>query len=98
MSINSHRILKVIYAEKGLSFRSGSPLGNAIENHAETNDFRNMDGNGVVELPLRALQEILEDQRAYLLEVSEIKALKEEIDALRSMGTDESTYIQYDMF
>lgn len=96
MSINAHRVEKVVYAEDGMTFRAGSALASAIEEHPETNDFRNMEGSGVLELPLRALKEILEEKEN--LEEHEIEVLTKEIAKLEKEGKDNEDYILYDMF
>ena len=96
MSINAHRIKKVVYADNGLTFKSGNKLACLIENHPETNDFRNMEGGGILELPLSALKEILNENKD--LEPQEIEALTKEIAELEKEGREDGEYIQYDMF
>lgn len=98
MSINAHRIKEVVYEDNAMSFRSGSALASAIENHSDTNDFRNMDSGGILETTLRALKEILAEAKKKKLEAHEILALKAEIAMLEAEGKDDDDYIQYDMF
>lgn len=98
MSINAHRIKKVIYEDNAMTFRSVSNLASAIERHPNTADFRNMEGGGIIELPLSALKGILSEAEKNSLDESEIKALTKEIAQLEADGYNDGDYILYDMF
>lgn len=99
MSITSHRIKKIVYAERAISFRSGDNLGDAILSHPTTNDFRNDDGGGVIEIPLSSLKEIFELFEEYDLTKEDAEMLKAEIEQISLEGdkTDDD-YILYDLF
>lgn len=97
MGIRAHRIKSIEYAERTL-FKSGGRLGDILENHGDTNDFRNMDGCGKIEFPFRVLKEVLKNAKNNGLADWEIDDLKAEIDELKKTGKEDDDYIEYDMF
>lgn len=97
MSQRAHRIIKIVYAETTL-FKLGSNLGNAIINHDDTNDFRNQDGGGNIEIPFRGLKQILGNSQALKLSSEEIDELISEIMVLESEDKDLDDYICYDIY
>jgi len=98
MSIKSHRVKQIIYAEKGLCFSLSSNLGEAIINHEETNDQRGDGGGGIIELQFQYLKEILENKEEHKLDEDEVKNLTEEIEELTKSGRADDDYVLYDMY
>jgi len=97
MSARAHRVEKIVYAE-GIFFVSGTPLGDAIINYSETNDFRNQDGGGNIEITLGGLQTILGEAEEWGLLPENIADLQDEINDLVSLGKEADEYIVYDIF
>ena len=95
MSIRSHRVVKVLYAEGGLSFQRGTKLGDFLANHSDANDQTNMDGRGIIEFPFRVLKEALKLKNKLKFDADEVESLKKEVEALKNRDDD---YIWYDMF
>lgn len=96
MSIRSHRVIKVVYADAGLSFQRGTTLGDYLVTNGDTTDHTNMDGGGIIEFPFRVLKEALEEREELGLSEEEITSLTTEIIALSDKDDDD--YIMYDMF
>jgi hypothetical protein len=99
MALRTHRIERIVYAENGLCAETNSAIFDAIEEHPETNDLRNGDGGGTIELPLFALKEILEEAKEQgTLSKEDIDELEKEINSLVSLGKEDEDYIIYDCF
>lgn len=98
MSIRSHRIVKVIYDDNTMSFQTGDEIYEAIISHGEGCDHTNMDGGGIIEIPLSGLKEILKDKKSYSFNKEQIIELKAEIKRLTDKGINDDEYISYDMF
>jgi hypothetical protein len=97
MSQRAHRVLKIVYAE-GIFFVAGTPLGDAVTNYSETNDFRNQEGGGNIEITLGGLQTILGEAEEWGLLPEDVSTLQEEINDLISLGKSVDDYIIYDIF
>lgn len=95
MGQRAHRIKKIVYAE-GIFFIPGTPLGDAVMNHEETNDFRNQDGGGNIEIPLRCLKDILENSD--LNDEDKDTLGLEIIELVQNEKKDDDDYIVYDIF
>ena len=98
MSIRTHRIKEIIYAENAMTIRACTPLFEAIEAHSDTNDFRNYDGGGIIETTVSALKEILKYAKDYGLSNEEKKELKNELAEIKKEGKKNDDYILFDMF
>ncbi len=96
MSVRSHRIKEVIYDESSMNFSSGDALCEAIRSNGS--DKTDMEGGGIIEIPFIALKDILENKGDYDFNEEQIEELTNEVNHLTELGTDDDTYITYDMF